>query len=366
MEMMTSGHLKLLQKSYAGKKVFVTGHTGFKGSWLTIWLEKLGANVTGYALKPITNPSLYQSIENKLNCQSIIADIRDKEKLKREILSFQPDYIFHLAAYPLVLESYNQPVETFEVNAIGTANVLEAVRHLTSPCSVVIITTDKVYHNQEWHYPYRENEMLGGYDPYSASKAAAEIVTASFRSSYFNPQDYGKHKKGIATARAGNVIGGGDYSKNRIVPDIFRALKAGKPVPVRNPSAVRPWQHVLEPLLGYLLLGAKLKNSPRQFSTAFNFGPHPEDTWPVMQLVRLAIREWGSGSFEIPKQKKALHEARLLKLDINKAANELEWKPRWSAQTAIHHTIDWYKQSLAKRADVYRLCLNNIESYEHE
>lgn len=364
--MMKRNHLKLLQKSYAGKKVFVTGHTGFKGSWLTVWLEKLGATVTGYALKPNTNPSLYKSILAQLKFDSIIADIRDKEKLKREILSFQPDYIFHLAAYPLVLESYNQPVETFEVNTIGTANVLEAVRHLTTPCSVVVITTDKVYHNQEWHYPYRENEMLGGYDPYSASKAAAEIVAASFRASFFNPKDFSRHKKGIATARAGNVIGGGDYSKDRIVPDIFRALKAGMPVPVRNPSAVRPWQHVLEPLFGYLLLGAKLRQSGEKFSTAYNFGPLSTDNWLVIDLVRLAIKEWGAGSFETPKQKQGPHEAQLLKLDINKAATELEWMPQWTAHEAIQHTIDWYKKSLNRQADVYSLCLNNIESYENE
>ncbi len=352
------------KQTFRNKKVFVTGHTGFKGSWLVLWLETLGATVKGYALKPNTKPSLFESLSKLLKCESVIADIRNKEKLNKEIVAFQPDFIFHLAAQPLVRESYEIPVETFEVNAIGTANLLNAVRDLKKACTVVIITTDKVYHNNEWHHPYRESDTLGGYDPYSASKAATEIVVDSFRSSFFNPNEYSKHKKAIATARAGNVIGGGDFAKDRIVPDIFRALSKNEKIEVRNPSAVRPWQHVLEPLSGYLQLAVLLQKHPQAFSQAYNLGPNLTDTLPVSKLVELSIDVWGKGSFYSPAQKNAPHEAGLLKLDISKATNELQWQPKWNAQTAIEKTINWYKHSLDKKADVYQLCLNDLEAYQ--
>jgi CDP-glucose 4,6-dehydratase len=351
-------------QTFKNKKVFVTGHTGFKGAWLVLWLETLGAKVKGYALKPNTKPSLFDALSKKLHCESVIADIRNKEKLTKEILAFQPDFVFHLAAQPLVRESYEIPVETFEVNTIGTANLLNAVRALKKVCTVVVVTTDKVYHNNEWHFPYRESDRLGGYDPYSASKAATEIVVESFRSSFFNPNDFAKHKKAVATARAGNVIGGGDFAKDRIVPDVFRALSKNKTVEVRNPNAVRPWQHVLEPLSGYLQLAALLQKHPQQFSQAYNFGPNLTDTLPVGKLVELSIGAWGKGNSNFPPQKNALHEAGLLKLDISKAVNELQWQPKWSAQMAIEKTINWYKNSLAKNADAYQLCLKDLETYQ--
>ena len=336
----------LFKKTYAGKKVFVTGHTGFKGSWLTYLLHMLGAEVKGYALAPENSYDLYYLLGLDTSMHSVIADLRDEEKLKKEILDFKPDYVFHLAAQPLVRLSYDIPVETFTVNAIGTANVLQSIRALSGKCTVICITTDKVYENKEWIYPYRENDRLGGYDPYSASKACTEIVINSFRQSFFNTADYNTHTKAIAAARAGNVIGGGDWSKDRIIPDIVRALQKSAPIPVRNPVAVRPWQHVLEPLAGYLLLGHYLNEDPIKYSEAYNFGPQLEDTLTVEELVTLAIKEWGSGSIDYPKQDKALHEAGLLKLDINKAISGLNWKPQWNAATAISKTIQWYKEPL--------------------
>jgi CDP-glucose 4,6-dehydratase len=263
-----------------------------------------------------------------------------------------------------VRESYEIPVETFEVNAIGTANLLNALRQVKKSCTVVIVTTDKVYHNNEWPYPYREEDRLGGYDPYSASKAATEIVVDSFRSSFFNPAAYSIHKKSIATARAGNVIGGGDYAKDRIVPDIFRALSAENRIEVRNPTAVRPWQHVLEPLSGYLSLAAALKKQPEQFSGAYNFGPNLSDTLTVQQLVELSIDAWGKGSYYSPAQKNAPHEAGLLKLDISKVAAVLNWQPKWNAETAVAKTMGWYKQAIEKKSDIYQICINDIEEYK--
>jgi CDP-glucose 4,6-dehydratase len=333
----------VFMQTYRNKKVFLTGHTGFKGAWMLAWLHQLGAEVKGYALAPQTEKDLYYTIEGDTLCTSVIADIRDKERLNTEIQAFQPDFIFHLAAQPLVRFSYEIPSDTFEVNAIGTAYLLDAVRNLQKPCVVVLITTDKVYENKEWHYPYRETDRLGGYDPYSASKAAAEVVISSYRNSFFNPTHFNQHQKAIASARAGNVIGGGDWSKDRIIPDIVRALQQNKPITVRNPNAVRPWQHVLEPISGYLLLGAKLLENPITYSTAWNFGPYIEDTLTVQTLVEIAIQQFGHGNYEIPILQNQPHEAGLLKLDINKAINELGWKPKWNAQQAIANTMDFYR-----------------------
>ena len=328
---------------YQEKKVFLTGHTGFKGSWLLSWLHLLGANIKGYALAPENKHDLYNVLEGDKLCQSVIADIRDRNRLENEILDFQPDFIFHLAAQPLVRLSYELPVETFEINVIGTANVLEAVKKMAKSCAVVLITTDKVYENKEWYYPYRESDRLGGYDPYSASKAACEIVISSYRNSFFNPSAYDKHQKAVASARAGNVIGGGDWAKDRIIPDVVRALQNNLPIEVRNPNAVRPWQHVLEPLSGYLLLGAKLTENPVKFSDAWNFGPYMEDNLTVKNLVESAIQTWGSGTYYTPQYEQPLHEAKLLKLDINKSVNELGWKPKYNAGKAIEITLSWYK-----------------------
>lgn len=303
----------------------------------------LGAEVKGYALAPLNELNLYNVIDGDTLCQSVIADLRDRKALYEAVSSFQPDFIFHLAAQPLVRLSYEIPSETFEVNAIGTANVLDAMRLLNKPCNAVLITTDKVYHNNEWAYPYRETDRLGGYDPYSASKACTELIIDSYRNSFFHTKTYATHQKAIAVGRAGNVIGGGDWSKDRLIPDIVKALSDGKEIEVRNPASVRPWQHVLEPLFGYLLLGAKLANSPECYSQAYNFGPDVNDAFPVKKMVELAIECWGNGSYFTNVDVNQPHEAGLLKLDISKAIDELKWKPMFNATRAVQYTIDWYK-----------------------
>lgn len=342
--------LKSLSSFYKGKKVFLTGHTGFKGSWLLFWLNSMGATVMGYSLKPLTDQDLYNTINGDDLCDSIIGDIRDAAKLEASLLAFEPDIVFHLAAQPLVLLSYKEPELTYETNVIGTGNLLKAIRKLNKPCSIVLITTDKVYENKEWIYPYRENDQLGGYDPYSSSKAACEILIQSYRQSFFNPNKHAFHQKGIAVARAGNVIGGGDWSENRIIPDIVRALNKNKKVVVRNPNAVRPWQHVLEPLGGYLLLGQRLYEEPLKYGEAWNFGPYLTDTFPVSALVHKAISIWGSGEIDIQQNADQVHEAGLLKLDISKAQALLNWYPKLSCDEAIEKTINWYKAAEAFKA----------------
>ncbi len=352
------------KSAFKNKKVFLTGHTGFKGAWMSVWLSELGAVVKGYALKA-EEPSLYRMINTQLkNHQSVIADIRNKTRLEKEITSFQPDFIFHMAAQPLVRESYTIPLETFEVNVMGTAHVLEAVKKLSKKCVVVIITTDKVYKNPENGKPFKEEDPLGGHDPYSSSKAAAEIVTASYRLSFFHPDHYKEHKKSVSTARAGNVIGGGDYAKDRIVPDIIRALQAEKVVTVRNPLAVRPWQHVLEPLSGYLTLASAMSKEPKKFAGSYNFGPKLKDALAVETLVQQAIKNWGSGTYKTAKIKKAPHEAGLLKLDISKAAKELKWFPVWNAKEAIERSVGWYKKAQINKSSSYAYCINNIKEYK--
>jgi CDP-glucose 4,6-dehydratase len=351
-----------LQAVYNGKRVFLTGHTGFKGSWLLYWLHLVGAVVKGYALAPDSDPSLFELLGGDQLGESVIADLNDRSRLEKELLDFQPDFIFHLAAQPLVRLSYDIPVETFATNAIGTANLLDAVRRLAKPCTVVLVTTDKVYENQEWVYPYRENDRLGGYDPYSASKACAELVINCYAQSFFNLATYAQHQKSIAVGRAGNVIGGGDWAKDRIIPDIVRALGTSQAVQVRNPVAVRPWQHVLEPLGGYLLLGARAAAEPIRYTGAWNFGPHLQDTLPVSALVDTALESWGSGSYEIPQLSGQPHEAGLLKLDISKAINELGWQPRYSAADSIRRTIAWYK-ALADGQTAADLVRADIEAY---
>ena len=327
---------------YSGKKVLITGHTGFKGSWLLAWLYSLGAEVKGYALSPENENDHFNVIKGYQICNSVIGDIRNKDNVSKEVLSFQPDFVFHLAAQPLVRLSYEIPVETFEVNILGTVNLLDAVRDLKNKCVVICITTDKVYENKEWQYPYRESDRLGGHDPYSASKAATELVISSYRDSFFNQNDYPNHQKSISSARAGNVIGGGDWSKDRLIPDLIRALTRDQPIKVRNPNSVRPWQHVLEPLMGYLTLGNKMFEQPNQFCGAWNFGPNLEDTLSVRDLVKIAFQKYGSGRFETPQLANQYHEAILLKLDINKTIYELGWKPKWNAEKAIEETVNWY------------------------
>lgn len=346
---------------YKGKKVFVTGHTGFKGAWLITWLHLLGASIKGFSLAPEDEKGIFKSIAASIDFENIIADIRDKERLQKEIIDFEPDFIFHLAAQALVRRSYEIPSETFEINAIGTANVLEAVKILPNKCTVIIITTDKVYKNKEIDYLYKESDELGGYDPYSASKAAAEMVISCFRTSFFNPDIYSTHQKGIASVRAGNVIGGGDFNKDRIIPDIVRSLTSNEAVSVRSPDAVRPWQHVLEPLNGYLLLGILLQEHANKFSGAYNFGPLPNDHLPVKKLVDMAIKCWGSGCWVDTSNATKVHEANLLQLNITKAGKVLNWHPKLTSTQAIEWTIDWYKQA---EENIFEYTLQQIKNYQ--
>ena len=349
-----------LKNYFSGKRIFITGHTGFKGSWLTLWLLQLGADIKGYALAPEYENGLYNLLKSSNTFQSIINDIRNKEKLHEEMVTFQPDFIFHLAAQPLVRRSYKIPAETFEVNAVGTANLLEGANKLQKKCTVLIITTDKVYENKEQHILYNETDRLGGYDPYSASKACTEIVTNSFRNSFFNPDKYDSHQKSIATVRAGNVIGGGDFSEDRIIPDIIKALQNNNPITVRNPNAIRPWQHVLEPLGGYLLLAGLMNNEPLVFSGTYNFGPNPEDHLTVKELVGLSIKNWGNGNWRDMSDKGQPHEAELLKLDISKAKQKLNWIPKLTSTEAIDWTIDWYKKN---KNEVVGFTIDQINNY---
>jgi CDP-glucose 4,6-dehydratase len=355
--------LENLKETYSGKKVFLTGHTGFKGSWMLKILEILGAEVCGYALEPKKDGDLYNLIEGSRLCRSIIGDLRNRQLLRSVLTDFEPDFVFHLAAQPLVRASYDFPSETFEINTIGTANVLDAIRLLDKKCSVVLITTDKVYHNNEWVYPYRENDRLGGYDPYSASKACTELVIESYRNSFFNVSKIGVHNKALAVGRAGNVIGGGDWSDDRLLPDIVRGLSNAIPVKIRNPESVRPWQHVLEPVVAYLLLGSKLNQAPALYSEAYNFGPYATDALRVEEMLKKSIMYWGSGSYLIEKGSNDLHEAGLLKLDISKAVGKLNWEPKLDANMAIHMTIEWYKRFFENKNSMGQFTENQIFSY---
>ena len=354
---------KELKNTYAVKKVFLTGHTGFKGSWMLKTLQLLGAIVKGYALSPQTENDLYHLVDGDQICESVIADLRNRDALKKAVLDFQPDFIFHLAAQPLVRLSYEIPSETFEVNAIGTANLLDAVRALEKKCSVVLITTDKVYHNNEWEYPYRENDRLGGYDPYSASKACTELVIDSYKNSFFNKSKIHIHKKGIAIGRAGNVIGGGDWSKDRLIPDIAKALSKNQEIIIRNPSSVRPWQHVLEPVVAYLILGMNLEADPIKFGEAYNFGPYAADALSVKEMLALAINCWGTGSFKVEQAADHPHEAGLLKLDISKAIADLKWQPKLNASKAVEITINWYKSFVHSKSEIDSITAAQILDY---
>jgi CDP-glucose 4,6-dehydratase len=334
-----------LHDTFKNKKVLLTGHTGFKGAWMLMMLKELGAIVRGYALAPKNRHDLYNTIHGDDLCESVIADIRDRERVKTEVLDFQPDFVFHLAAQALVIDSYSFPVETYETNVMGTVYVMDALRELKKPCVSVLITTDKVYENFETPAPYPEGARLGGHDPYSNSKACAELAISSYRLSFLNPSTYDNHCQSIASARSGNVIGGGDWSDNRLVPDIARALQDSKPVIIRNPHSVRPWQHVLDPLHGYLLLAAHMHRDPRAFGSAYNFGPEPDDERTVKDMCELAIQSWGSGSFETPTVENQVHEAGLLKLDIDKARADLGWKPQFLSSEAVSWTMQWYKNA---------------------
>ncbi|MCB0483044.1 MAG: CDP-glucose 4,6-dehydratase [Flavobacteriales bacterium] len=345
---------------FKGKKVFLTGHTGFKGTWFLWMLRELGANVKGYALAPESEPSLFSLTRADEICNSVIADVRDAQRLSHEIAEFQPDVVFHFAAQALVIDSYRAPIDTYATNVMGTAHLLQALAGIKKPCSTVIITTDKVYENIEQHYAYNENDHLGGYDPYSSSKACCEILVSSWRRSFFPTAKLCEHKQSIATARSGNVIGGGDFSENRIIPDLIRALESGISLAVRHPGAVRPWQHVLDPLYGYLRLAAQLLIHPEKHGEAYNFGPHSGDTLTVEQLVEKAIKIWGGGQWHNAEDPNSVHEAGLLMLDTHKARTELGWTPSYNATTSVSDTISWYKESKGKEA-TYTLA--QIKSY---
>lgn len=347
---------------FQGKKVFITGHTGFKGSWLSLWLHSLGAQVIGYALDPPTDPSLFGLARVGELVTSIIADVRDLERLQQEMIAAAPEIVIHMAAQPLVRDSYKIPVETYATNVMGTVNMLEAVRNCPSVRAVVNVTTDKVYENREWVWGYRETEPFGGYDPYSNSKACSELVTAAYRSSYFNPHDYDRHGVAVATARAGNVIGGGDWASDRLIPDCLRAILLGEEVLIRNPHAIRPWQHVLEPLSGYLLLARKLHEEGQRYAEGWNFGPEDDDARPVEWVVQRLCAEWGEGARYIIDGGDHPHEAHYLKLDISKARGKLDWKPRWALADALGHTVAWTR-SFRQGDDLRSVCQRQIEKY---
>jgi CDP-glucose 4,6-dehydratase len=345
------------QKFWNNKKVFLTGHTGFKGSWMSIWLNKLGANVQGYSLAPPSNPSLFQEAEVSSLINSEINDIRSFDELNKSIQEFSPEIVFHMAAQPLVRASYKNPLETYETNVMGTANLLQACCNLASVKAVINITTDKCYENIEEDIGYKETDKMGGSDPYSSSKGCAELVTSAYRQSF-----YQKKNIGLASVRAGNVIGGGDWAEDRLIPDIFRAFESNKPVIIRNPSATRPWQHVLEPLSGYLLLAENLYNNPRKFSDGWNFGPYFEDAKPVGSIVSFMSDCWPGSSWQLDKLDNP-HEANLLKLDISKAESQLNWSPVWDLEKSLEKIVQWQKSWSAKNSNAYDLCVNEINQY---
>ncbi|GHT46518.1 CDP-glucose 4,6-dehydratase [Bacteroidia bacterium] len=356
--------IDIFDNFYRDKKILVTGHTGFKGSWLSIWLHELGAEVIGVAKDPLTERDNYVLSSLKDKIIDLRGDIRDGKLMKAIFQKYQPEIVFHLAAQPLVRLSYEIPVETYETNVMGTINILEAIRATDSVKVGVMITTDKCYENKEQIWGYRENEPMGGYDPYSSSKGAAEIAISSWRNSFFNPKDYEKHGKSIASARAGNVIGGGDWAADRIIPDCIRALESSKAIEIRSSQAIRPWQHVLEPLSGYLLLAQKMWHNPIKYAEGWNFGPRSESIETVWNVATKVIANYGSGELQDLSDPDALHEANLLMLDISKAKFELGWEPRMDIEQCVGLTVDWYKRY--KATDVYDLCVEQIEKYLSE
>lgn len=376
---MPNNMIDIFNGAFKGKRVLITGHTGFKGSWLSIWLHELGAEVVGVGLEPYSEKDNFvlSGIGKKIKAD-IRADIRDGEKMKEIFKQYQPEIVFHLAAQPLVRLSYEIPVETYETNVMGSINIMEACRVTDSVRVVVMITTDKCYENKEQIWGYRENEPMGGYDPYSSSKGAAEIAINSWRRSFFNPQDYGKkHHVSIASVRAGNVVGGGDWAKDRIVPDCIRALEASKPIEIRSPKAIRPWQHVLEPLSGYLLLASKMLKEPTKYCEGWNFGPRTESIASVWDVASLLLEYYGrsvtqgdacseglkKGELKDVSDPNALHEANLLMLDISKAKFQLGWEPRTNINQCCELTADWYKRYYNE--DVYNLCVEQIKMFMH-
>lgn len=353
---------------WQGKKVIITGHTGFKGSWLCLWLHQLGAEIHGYALAPPTKPSLFElaRVAELLHSHQI-ADIRDGVTLTAAMQRVQPEIVIHMAAQPLVRDSYAIPVETYAINVMGTVNLLEAVRHCSSVRAVVNVTTDKCYENREWVWGYRENEPMGGFDPYSSSKGCAELVTAAYRNSFFNASTFNsstlQHSAAIATARAGNVIGGGDWATDRLIPDIIRAIMADEAVRIRNPHAIRPWQHVLEPLSGYLLLAQRLYEQGAAYAEGWNFGPTDDDAKPVEWIVKRLCEQWGADArYEIDSGDRP-HEAHYLKLECSKVRMRIGWQPRWNLDTALQAIVEWTRGYCSK-APIREICLQQISRYE--
>jgi len=345
-------------RSLAGKRIFVTGHTGFKGSWLGFILSELGAEVMGYALAPDTSPSHFELLKLQRKVRHVVGDTRDLAVLRRELCSFEPEYVFHLAAQPLVRRSYEDPIETLQTNVLGSAHLLEAVKGCGSVRSLVYVTSDKCYENLEWVWGYRETDRLGGHDPYSASKAAAEMVFSAFARSYFAA----RKDLGAASARAGNVIGGGDWATHRVVPDCVRALQAGEPIRLRNPTATRPWQHVLEPLSGYLLLATSLYQRPDKYGGAWNFGPSTQEVRTVHEVANSIVQHFGRGCIEVVSAADGRHEAGYLQLNCDKAHQLLGWQPRWGVDKALRATAEWYGAVL-NGADAERITRAHVREY---
>lgn len=352
----------MLKDFYKNKRILITGHTGFKGSWLSIWLHSLGAEVIGVGLDPYSNQDNFvlSGIGEKIT--DLRGDICDDKFLNEVFNKYQPEIVFHLAAQPLVRLSYSNPVETYMTNVMGSINVMESFRQCKSSKVAVMITTDKCYENKEQVWGYRENEAMGGYDPYSSSKGACEIAISSWRRSFMNPNSFATHNKSIASVRAGNVIGGGDWSMDRIIPDCIRALELGQDIDIRSPKSVRPWQHVIEPLGGYMLLAQKMWSEPTKYCSAWNFGPNSDSVATVMDIATLVTNHYGKGSIRDTSDPNALHEAELLMLDISKARFELGWSPKMGINQTIEMTIDWYKRY--KNQDVYQLCLEQLSKYQ--
>jgi CDP-glucose 4,6-dehydratase len=349
----------MMREFWKAKRVLLTGHTGFKGSWLALWLHALGADTTGFSLEPPTQPSLFELANVANSLTSIVGDVRDFELLKRVIAAKTPEIVIHLAAQSVVRDSYNNPIETYSTNVMGTVNLLEAIRQLHLPCVVVNITSDKCYENKDWPWGYRENEPVGGHDPYSSSKACSELVTSAFRKSYFCDSSH----VAVATGRAGNVIGGGDWTRDQLIPDIMRAFLSEKPVRIRSPHAVRPWQFVLEPLWGYLLLAEQLSKHGKDFAESWNFGPSEEDAQPVSEIVQGISRLWGDKAcWEIDE---GIHppEAKTLRLDISKTRARLGWSPKMRLPVALKWVVEWYK-AYQEEEDLRDLTLAQIAWYE--
>jgi CDP-glucose 4,6-dehydratase len=349
---------------WRGKRVFLTGHTGFKGSWLSLWLQQLGADVTGFALAPPSNPSLFDAAGVARGMRSLQGDIRDPAALQQALADARPDIVIHMAAQALVRHSYANPVETYSTNVMGLVHLFEAVRATPGVRAVVNVTSDKCYENREWVWGYREDEPMGGYDPYSNSKGCAELVTSAYRSSFFNPADHARHGVALGSGRAGNVIGGGDWAQDRLIPDMMRAIASGQPVRIRSPHAIRPWQHVLEPLSGYLALAEHLYEHGPAFAEGFNFGPHDTDARPVEWIVERLCAAWGDGAAWELDGAPQPHEATYLKLDCSKARARLGWQPRWTLAETLVRIVDWHKAH-ANGADMRDVTLAQIASYQN-